>query len=133
MQRVAQVLLPFIIFLRARWRPSSSGRQSAMKETERNIIAGRGRRKTRLLLEKFCLTSRWRHAAFVGLRWALEPPPREGACLWFALGTQAFPDERKNLAGAGGGGASVRASSQTRQPLLWPGLGPAGGRRGAGR
>ena len=25
-QRVAQVLLPFIIFLRARWRPSSSGR-----------------------------------------------------------------------------------------------------------
>ena len=83
----------------------------------------------------------WRHAA-CGLRWALEPPPREGACLWLALGTQAqaFPDERKNLAGAGGGGASVsarwpvRASSPTRPPQLqWLGLGPAGVRRGAGR
>ena len=53
MQRVVQVLLPFIIFLRARWRRSSSGREiSAMKETERNIIAGRERRKTRLLLEE---------------------------------------------------------------------------------
>ena len=45
---------------------------------------------------------------------------RHAACLWLALGTQAFPDERKNLAGAGGGGASVgaswpvRASSPTR-------------------
>ena len=55
MQRVAQVLLPFIIFLRARWRPSSSGRQiSAMKETERNIIAGGSAEKQDFSLKKSC-------------------------------------------------------------------------------
>ena len=37
-----------------------------------------------------------------------------GVCLWLALGTQAFPDERKNLAGAGGGGALVGASWPVR-------------------
>ena len=61
----------------------------------------------------------WRHAA-CGLRWALEPPPREGACLWLALGTQAFPDERKNVAGAGGGGASARGRTSRARGAAAP-------------
>ena len=64
----------------------------------------------------------------VSLSWGgCGPPSRNGAaeaCLWLALGTQAFPDERKNLAGAGGGGASVGAS--------WPPPQPANRYRGLG-